>query len=547
MTAPVPGRAGPWIHALLKSYGVSTVFGIPGVHTIPLYDGLVESGLTHVTPRHEQGAGFMADGYARQTGKPGVCFVITGPGVTNIATAMGQAYAESVPMLVISSVNRRRHMGLGQGQLHELADQRAVMRNVAAFSHTLHSLADLPKVLARAFAVFGGARPRPVHIEIPLDLWDELPPPDQPRAPFVPALGTAAPAATRAAVRALADAGRPVILAGGGARYAAADLQRLAERLDAPVVMTTNARGILPPDHPLAVPFSPSLDSVRALIADSDAVLAIGTEIGPTDYDMYETGMPDLPSPLIRVEIDPVQMVTNAIPDLPLPGDAAVIAADLLGRLTQGHARNGAQRAATTRRAAFAGLDARMQAGLAVLAMLRDAGPDVPIVGDSTHPVYAGNLGHAAARPGTWFNSATGFGTLGYALPAAIGAALGRDGPVFCLVGDGGLHYALGEMASLIDSAAPVILLVWNNARYGEIHDAMVAAGVTPEGVHLASPDFVLLAGSYGIPACRAATCSDLAAAVTGALARNAPFLVDIDEAAILAELCDGPALAETV
>ena len=195
MTATLDRRAGPWIHALLRAYGVDTVFGIPGVHTIPLYEGLAESGLAHVTPRHEQGAGFMADGYARQTGKPGVCFVITGPGVTNIATAMAQAHAESLPMLVISSVNRRRHLGLGQGQLHELPDQRAVMQEVSAFSHTLHSLADLPKVLARAFAIFGGARPRPVHVEIPLDLWDEAPPAGEISAPAPRAVPVAVPAA----------------------------------------------------------------------------------------------------------------------------------------------------------------------------------------------------------------------------------------------------------------------------------------------------------------------------------------------------------------
>jgi hypothetical protein len=138
---------------LLEGYGVDHVFGIPGVHTVELYRGLAASSIRHITPRHEQGAGFMADGYARTRGKPGVCFIITGPGMTNITTAMGQAYADSIPMLVISSVQSRSQLGGGRGKLHELPNQSALVAGVAAFSHTLMS-ADLPQVLARAFAVF---------------------------------------------------------------------------------------------------------------------------------------------------------------------------------------------------------------------------------------------------------------------------------------------------------------------------------------------------------------------------------------------------------
>ncbi|WP_276323642.1 thiamine pyrophosphate-binding protein, partial [Burkholderia cepacia] len=165
-----PRTCGEALVDLLERYGVECVFGIPGVHTVELYRGLAESSIRHVTPRHEQGAGFMADGYARVTGRPGVCFIITGPGMTNIATAMAQAYADSIPMLVISSVNARRELGSGDGRLHELPSQREVFAGLTAFSHTLLDAADLPQVLARAFAVFESARPRPVHIEIPLDV-----------------------------------------------------------------------------------------------------------------------------------------------------------------------------------------------------------------------------------------------------------------------------------------------------------------------------------------------------------------------------------------
>jgi acetolactate synthase-1/2/3 large subunit len=146
---------------LLEAYGIDTVFGIPGVHTVELYRGLPNTRIRHITPRHEQGAGFMADGYARASGRPAACFIITGPGMTNIATAMGQALADSIPMLVISSVNNRHELALGEGRLHELHDQRGLVRGVSVFSHTLLRPAELPAVLARAFAVFDAARPGP--------------------------------------------------------------------------------------------------------------------------------------------------------------------------------------------------------------------------------------------------------------------------------------------------------------------------------------------------------------------------------------------------
>src|SRR4051812_21791567 len=161
---------GMYLAELLAAYGVEVIFGIPGVHTVELYRGLPNTPIRHVTPRHEQGAGFAADGYARVAGRPGVCFIITGPGMTNILTAMAQAYADSIPMLVISSVNARAQLGRGLGCLHELPSQRAMVEGVAAFSHTLMSVDALPEVLARAFSVFASERPRPVHIEIPLDV-----------------------------------------------------------------------------------------------------------------------------------------------------------------------------------------------------------------------------------------------------------------------------------------------------------------------------------------------------------------------------------------
>ncbi|MGY9013018.1 MAG: thiamine pyrophosphate-binding protein, partial [Rhodobacterales bacterium] len=281
----------------LANRGVEVVFGIPGVHTVELYRGLGGSPIRHVTSRHEQGAGFMADGYARALGssksgsepasvadglRPGVAFVITGPGVTNILTAMAQARAEGSPMLVVSSVNQSTTLGRGLGFLHELPNQHELISTVALASYQVRSGDDLLPAIAAAFDQFAQGRAGPVHIEVPMDVLG---------LPFVsvgappPRYKTPMSFDLAAVVAQLEGAKAPLILAGGGAKRCNATLKALAERLDAPVILTINARGLMH-DHPLTVPASPSLGSVRELIAASDCVLALGTELGQTDYDL---------------------------------------------------------------------------------------------------------------------------------------------------------------------------------------------------------------------------------------------------------------------
>jgi len=511
---------GMYLVRLLAARGVEVVFGIPGVHTIELYRGLAGSGIRHVTPRHEQGAGFMADGYARASGRPGVCFVISGPGMTNVLTAMGQAYGDSVPMLVISTVNAHGRMGSGAGWLHELPDQRALAERVSAFSRTIHRPEDLPGALAEAYAVFDSARPRPVHLELPIDVM--LAPAGPLPEPAPVAVGRRPgpdPALVAQAAAMLRGARRPVVLAGGGA-VRAADLPALARVLDAPVVMTTNGRGILPPGDPLAVTLSASMPETRALIGGADVVLAIGTELGPTDYDMWEDGGLAIPGALIRVDIDPRQALRGHPPALMVPGCAGLAASALLAALA-GHAPagGGAARAAAAQ-AGLAALDPLMQADLALLALVRDAVPGALIVGDSTQAVYAGNLGFAAARPGGYVNSATGFGTLGYALPAAVGAALAERQAVIALAGDGGLQFSLAELASATEAGVQVVLLLYDNQGYGEIKSAMIRQNVPPLGVDILTPDLPAIARACGWAVTEVATPDELGAGLAAAVAR---------------------------
>ena len=457
----------------LAARGVKVVFGIPGVHTVELYRGLAGSGVRHVTARHEQGAAFMADGYARVTGQPGVAFVITGPGLTNALTAMAQARAESVPMLVISGVNRRASLGRGLGLLHELPDQAAMVRALCP-TETVMEAADLGPALDRAFAALTAGRPGPVHLEVPTDVMPlPCPPLPAPAAQAAPALPDLGPA-----LAVMAGARRPVVLAGGGTRGAAAALGRLAQIWDAPVVQTVNARGVMF-DHPLSVPASPSLDAVRALIAGADCVLAVGTELGPTDYDMYvRGGLPDLAG-MIRVECCAEQLARHPCAH-PILADAGAALAAMVAGLSPRQG-DGAARAAAARdaaRAELGGLHPQMSAQLAMVEAIRDALPGAIIVGDSTQPVYAANLFYDHDRAGGWFNAATGYGALGFAPGAAVGAALGApESPVVCLIGDGGLQFSPGELRTAVDEGLPITYVVWNNAGFREIAEAMAGAG----------------------------------------------------------------------
>jgi acetolactate synthase I/II/III large subunit len=518
---------------LLEQADVTHVFGIPGVHTIELYRGLAASNIRHVTPRHEQGAGFMADGFARASGKPGVCLLITGPGLTNAVTAMAQALAESVPLFVITGVNARATLGLGRGHLHELPDQAELAAQAAKASFTVLVPDDLGPIFSKAWHTMLEGRRGPVHFEIPTDVMGALIdqpaftlPGDERAAPDPGALQTAADRINNAAL--------PVILAGGGAVTAAAEVRRLAEMIDAPVVQTVNARGLLNtpgrPAHPLAVPASPSLKAVRALIAQSDCVIAIGTEFGPTDYDMYETGtMPEFQS-LIRIDRDQRQLARRS----GLAENQSMICADATESLSRliplvaPASRNAGALAAATFAAARDEIGPRYRALADLCSLIWQAVPGAIIAGDSTQPVYAGNLCLDAPHPSAWFNSATGFGTLGHALPAAIGASVARPGPpVICLAGDGGLQFTLAEIGTAADERANVIIIVWNNRGYQEIESSMVAAGITPCGVRPTPPDFHLIAQAWGMPSFQPRSAAALADCLVTA---QRPCLLVLDE-----------------
>ena len=530
-------NCGEALVALLEAYGVELVFGIPGVHSLELYRGLAGSRIRHVLTRHEQGAAFMADGYARLSGKPGVCILITGPGVTNAATAIGEAYADSVPLLVISAVNARNHLGKGWGHLHEISDQRAVTAPLTAFSATALTAADLPDLMAKAFSVFESGRPRPVHIEIPIDLLEapaagDLAPrrPAGPPAPQTAAIGQAAAL--------LKSASRPAILYGGGAKGCGPALQALAARLDALLLPSIAAKGIVPEDSAHCPGFVLWSQAGRDCLAEADALLAVGSEMAPTDSLVEAL---DIGGRLIRIDLDPAKLTDHYPAEVALLADAGAALDALLQSLGEGppprRDRSAAEIANALRASVRAGLSGSERVHERILTCLRDCLPDeAAVFADMTQIAYSGNLLYPARRDGGWLYPA-GFGTLGYALPAAVGGALAApERPVVALVGDHGLLYTGQELATAVEQRLPLIVVLWNNNRLGQIRDEMIEKGIPPLGVDLHSPDFCALAGAYGCRTSRPESLEAFAAELKGALARgDGPCFIELQEDAAAA------------
>lgn len=513
--------------ALLEEYGVDTVFGIPGVHNLELYRGFAGSKIRHILPRHEQGAGFMADGYARITGKPGVCFLITGPGVTNCATSIGQAYSDSVPMLVVSSDNPRETLGKGYGCLHEIKDQSAVTRPLCAFSETPRDAEEIPHLIARAFDVFHAARPRPVHLSVPLDLLAE-----RTRSAWAVRQPAPKPApdqdVVEEAAMLLEQAERPLILVGGGARGAATEIAQLAERLDCPVIGTVSGKDVLPSDHPLFLGGMMWSSIGGKVLAEADVVLAIGTELSRNDTYADEFV---LPGKLIRVDIDPAEMDLRFRNAVGIVADAALTAEALLNAMGPlADERGGEERADAYRNSGFTGFNPDLEPRhMAVLDQVRAALPrDGIVVGDMTQLIYTAVTQFNLPPEGRFFYPA-GFGTLGYALPAATGAKIAApERAVLAIAGDSGFLYTATEMAVAAELGLNLVVLVWNNSALGQIRDDMIRRRIQTVGVTPAPPDFDALAKAFRWRYDRPASAAAIGTALSDAFSATGPTLVEV-------------------
>jgi acetolactate synthase I/II/III large subunit len=520
---------GATLAGLLEARGVEVVFGIPGVHTLEIYRGLANSSIRHVTPRHEQGAAFMADGYARVSGRPGVCLLITGPGVTNAATAVASAYHDSQPLLIVSSATATRDAGRGRGPLHDLPDQQAFMSTITAFSETVAAPEELGPALDRAFEVLEGPRPRPVHLGIPIDVLalasDTLAPVSSARI----ATPTVAPAQLERAARLLREARRPMMLLGGGAIDAGESALRISQAVGAPIVTTTNGKGAVPEDHPAALGATTTLQPVFGALERADVVLAVGTEFSEVDY-YYQSDLPRFSGHLIRVDVDPGQLSSGREPALALLGEAVQTLSELAARVEE----SGADRSAEA--AAWA---TELRSGLEwwpgadrVFALLDAIAAALPseaiIAADSTQLAYVANCYLPVTRPRSYLCPA-GFGTLGPGLPMGIGAKLAApERPVACVVGDGGLLFTVAELATAAQQGLPLAVIMWQNHGYGEIRDSMDRAEVPHIGTEASADDYLAIARGFGCDAVRAEQPHEVTDAVREAFEAKRPTLIEI-------------------
>ncbi len=520
---------------LLEASGTDTVFGIPGVHTLEIYRGLAQSSIRHVTPRHEQGGAFMADGWARVTGRPGVCVFISGPGLTNAITPIAQAYHDSIPMLVLSGVVPEAQRGLGE--IHDLPDQQGLMDKVTAFSHEVTDPAELPDVLARAYDVFTARRPRPVHVQLPVDVLRR-------EAGDVGATPLAGPGprlcppadAIAAAARKLAAAQRPLVLLGGGARDAGAPALALARRLGAPIGLTINGRGTVDHADPLCLGSALSFSPVDEVLREADAVLLVGAQL--SDLELWGLEAPLELHGVIRVDLDREQLARRYPPDLELHGDALAALEALAVAVARELPEPDPQRVARGEARVRAALQAiRWHPSVSdfadVVAALDAALPaDRIVAGDSTKPAYSANHSLPLHAPRSWLMP-IGYGCLGCALPMAIGAKLAApERPVLALAGDGGVLFTLQELATARDLGLSLPVVVYDNAGYGEIRDAMDESGIPHLGTDVATQDLPAIARGFGCGGVRVGSAAELEDAVTRALRAPGPTVIELRPAA---------------
>ncbi|HET9736827.1 MAG TPA: thiamine pyrophosphate-binding protein [Solirubrobacteraceae bacterium] len=511
---------------LLERRGVELCFGLPGVHNLALWEALRDSSIRLVGVRHEQAAAYAADGYARATGRLGVALTTTGPGAANTLAAVGEAWAARSPVLVIATdiPSTLRRPGVYRGVLHETTDQAAMFAPIVKAAHRALSREAVAPAAEAAFADAAAPPHRPVYLEVATDLLGGEVEPAGPEAASdrgeadgrIVALRATDGALGDAAAR-LAAADRPLIWAGTGARDAGAQLGALADRLAAPVLTTYGAAGVLPPSHPCLVGLPAHVAPAGALWDEADVVLAVGSDLDGVQTQNF--AMPQ-PATLVAVNLDREDAGKNYGPDVMIEGDAARVLTALADRLDGGPRPDGGHerlidRLRAVRADACAALDSR---ALRFLDAMRFALPDgAVVVADMCIPGYWLGGFYTPPKPRR-LQIPLGWGTLGYAFPAALGAALADTGPAVAVVGDGGFLFGCGELATVAQERIPLTTVIVDDGGYGMLRYDQDMSGEERYGVDLDTPDFPALAAAFGI---RAEQVDGLEDAFGEALARH--------------------------
>lgn len=527
--ADTAGRA---VLETIRAYGVTAVFGIPGTHNLELYRPLADLGIRAVTNRHEQGSGYGADGWAQQTGLPGVVITTSGPGLQNAMSAIGTAFCESRPLLVLSPGVPLGAEFADVGTLHETKDATAMVGAIAEWSRRVTTAAEAVQAVHDAFHLFRTGRPRPVHIEIPLDVLEApaaVPAEDRKPRPM-PDRVSGDPIALAEAARLLSAARRPVIVAGGGAVDAAHQLAAVAERLGAPVLTTLNGKAVLDERHPLSLGSNLRLAAARAVAEDADVLLVVGSKLG--EAELWAPRL-EARGAVIRVDISPAQRDKNLAATVGLTGDAAAVTDALLPLLPDDPRP---PRDVTAERAAIEAESRETAPDVVALAeIIADALPGNAIVaGDSSQIVYMA-LGSVLRQeqPHSLLYTPT-YATLGYGLPAAIGAAVAQtERPVVTVIGDGALMFCVNELVTAVEQHLDVTVVCVDNGGYAEIRQNELDRGMAPIGVDLVQPDWAALATAFGATGRRASSRADIAPSIRAAIADGGVQLVHIPQHAL--------------
>ncbi len=509
-------------HAL-KARGVDTIFGIPGVHNVEMYRGIEEAGIRHILTRHEQGAGFMADGYARATGKPGVAYIITGPGLTNIMTPMGQAYSDSVPVLVVSSCLPPDSRI--PGQLHDMKDQTGAGATVADWSILAPDADAAYAAIDRAFTEFASARARSKHLTVPIDVLGKTA--SAAPEPKPATLGHRAdPDEIDDLAKRLAKARRPLFLFGGGAIGASDAARRVVAQSGAASFCSYAGRGVIAGDDPLHFGSHLARPDSASIFARADLVVAVGTEIAQVDLWRDHLGHN---CPLVRIDIDEAALNDAHSADIRIDADAAKAMAMLAEALDPQPAKWDKAEVARIRASFRAQADAERPGIVPLAEAMQAALPsDTMYFSDMTQFAYTAKEVCPMDRPGHWHHP-FGFGTLGYALPAAIGGKIGRpDLPVVAIAGDYGFQYTIQELGVAAELKLTLPIILWDNGKLKEIEDCMVANQIAPNAVVAQNPDFGLLSAAYGIAYTRPATIAAFQTDLQAALQSDGPTIIHI-------------------
>ena len=516
----------------LLANGAETVFGIPGLHTLAIYDALFDHpNLRHILVRNEQAASIMANAVGRITGHPGICLVTTGPAACNALIGVADATRESTPMLVVASQIDSGLVGQGKGAFHEMSDQKGMFQAAGAWTVHVNRVEQIPAAINAAWVAMTHARPRPAYVEIPEDILGAKAEVQAATAPDAPQIGVSRQKAT-ALIEAVRRARRPLVYVGGGAARsgAANELRAFVERLDLPVVATINGKGVLAEDHRLSAGVAPVKDPrFKALLPTVDLLVSLGAGFGQVSTYSWSVAWP---AQVIQVDVDGSQIGKNIPATTGVVGDVKTVLAQLNSVEVDTHPAANTKWVAEVK--SLSDQVRRSEEdypGCDFARIMRDVLPrNTVVVGDAQswgtwlihhYPVYA---------PGQliW---PINFGTLGYSIPGALGVkAACPDCPVVAACGDGGFTFYANEFATAAQHGLNIIVLVVNNSSLSVIR-ALQTRIYGPQRVFAAdlqNPDFEAYARAFGWFAVKINTLSDLAESLREALQVGRPALIEI-------------------